>query len=330
MPCDFHPKSNDEGSTSFGDECKDAEKGTNCYNHVTYTKRVNLPKHPEWYAGLSQKAGFLEIQSFLHEQDADVCPTPCTKPHKIHRAKPKKKKVHAKCKNLSPLKRLLCEEKIAEEEVDEDCEDAEAGSRCFNDVLYALKTLKEGLHLEWYPGLPVKATRPMVQAYLHKQNDGDGSPRCPMPCDRKAVKKLDEKKLKACHTATKDSDKDCYNAVCWVISTGIKKHPDWYENISSADTFETVQARLAEDPKGKCAGRNPCPCETARKGGDCWNAVQWVMSRGIYDHPKWYPGLTNQSSFEEVQERLHNDRHTKCQLPCIFAPWWDKPNVTEA
>jgi len=334
-PCDFHPKKNkrEKGPNSSGKKCKDAEKGTNCYNHVTYTKNVNLPKHPEWYAGLSLKAGFFEIQSFLHEQDADVCPTPCTKPTKKKKMDKPEKKVHEKCKKLNRLKRILCEEELKEKESDkepEDCQDALAGSKCFNDVLYAQKTLKQGLHLEWYPGLPVHANRAMVQAYLHKQDDGDGEPRCPAPCDREAVEQLDESKLKACHTATEETDKECYDSVCWVISTGIEKHPGWYPNISSADSFETVQARLAKDPKGKCAGHNPCPCETAKKGDGCWNAVKWVLSDGIDKHPSWYPGLTNQSSFEEVQERVHNDRHTKCKLPCVFAPWWEKPESSEA
>jgi len=335
-PCDYHPKSNDGGSNSLDGKCQDVEKGTKCYNHVAYTKRVNLPEHPDWYAGLSQTASILEIQSFLHEQDSDVCPKPCTKPESSQKSepKPKKTKVHENCKKLiKPLQRL-CEEKIKKKEKkthktegkDEkkDCKDAKPGSKCFNDVLYAIKTLKEGKNLEWYPGLPINATRPMVQAYLHKQKDGDGSPRCPLPCNRKAVKKLEDSKLTACHTATEGTDKECYDAVCWVISTGIEKHPHWYPNISTADSFETVQTRLALDPKGKCAGKNPCPCETAKKGGKCWEAVEWVLSEGIKNHPDWYKGLTNESSFEQVQEHVHSERDTKCKLPCIFAPWWEK------
>jgi len=263
----------------------------------------------------------------LHHQEGGSCPNPCTKPkvHKPNKEKQEKMKEKAlNCAGLPPTKQILCESQQGKAE----CKDAEAGEPCFNDVLYAMKTLKEGLHLEWYPGLQAMAAFPEVQAYLHNQKSESLEARCPNPCNKTVVKRLEHLDLRGCHTANVDTDKECYKAVLWVISDGIKKHPDWYPNVTAADTFESVQDRLAGDPKGKCHKMHPCPCATARHGDKCWNAVQWVMSVGIYNHSDWYEGLTNQSTFEEIQVRLHNDRHTHCKLPCIFAPWWKWPNTT--
>lgn len=330
MPCGFKAKEKAVAdSSSVSGKCHDAGPGEDCYNHMTYTKKVNLPKHPEWYPGLDEDADLPSIQAFLHHQE--VCPKPCTKskmpkPNGEEQGNTTEKAL--KCLGLPPMKQRECEEELEKGMEGAECKDAEAGEPCFNDVLYALKTLKEGLHLEWYPGLQPKATFPEVQAYLHSQKSESLDARCPNPCNNTVVKRIKDIDLRGCHTATPDTDEACYKSVLWVISTGINKHPDWYPNVSAADTFESVQDRLAEDPKGKCHKMHPCPCATARRGDKCWNAVLWVMSVGIYNHSDWYEGLTNESTFEEIQVRLHNDQHTHCKLPCIFAPWWKKPNTT--
>jgi hypothetical protein len=330
MPCGFRAQhlANADSSSRSG-KCHDAEPGEDCYNHMTYTKKLDLPKHPEWFPGLDEDADLPSIQAFLHHQD--VCPKPCAKPkvHKTNKEKQGNTEKTLKCRGLPQNKKIQCEKELERGMDGAECKDAEAGEPCFNDVLYAMKTLKQGIHLEWYPGLQADATFPEVQAYLHNQkSESSGDARCPNPCDNTAVKSVKDIDLKGCHTATPDTDVDCYESVLWVISTGINKHPDWYPNVSAADTFESVQDRLARDPKGRCHTMHPCPCATARQGDKCCNAVLWVMSVGIYDHSDWYKGLTNESTFEEVQVRLHNDHHTHCELPCIFAPWWKKPSAT--
>merc|ERR1719195_2050352 len=80
--------------------CHNTEPGEDCYNHVVYSKNINLPQHPEWYPGLDKTSSFYEIQAFLHEQE--VCPKPCT------RTSPKSKKQKerqrtAECDGLSPM-----------------------------------------------------------------------------------------------------------------------------------------------------------------------------------------------------------------------------------
>lgn len=325
MPCGIDAVEHQDVDVAIGSKCKDSVAGEDCYNHVVYTKRVNLPEHPEWYPGLDKKAGFFAIQAYLHEQG--VCPKPCTKVKKVEHKQPEKA-VNKSCDGLELLKKLECEEK-QEESNEVECHTAEAGEACYGDVLFAMKTIKEGTHDEWYPGLDPEATQEEVQAYLHNQHSADVTKLCPLPCNATAVKHVAAHDNRPCHTATTDQDELCYKAVLWVISDGIKQHPEWYVNITTANSFEDVQNRLAEDPKGQCQAK-ACPCKTAQKDDKCWSAVMWVLKTGIKEHADWYIGLTNSSTFEEVQTRLHNDRHTMCKLPCLFAPWWDKPGVKAA
>jgi len=223
---------------------------------------------------------------------------------------------------------LVCTEE--DENIKDNCRDAVAGSACYGDVDYAMKTLKEGLHPEWYPGLPAHATFAEVQAYLHNQKTADSSGKCLLPCNVSAVAVAKKYAEGPCHTASKETDAKCYKAVLWVMSKGIRQHPDWYSNLSQASSFEDVQARLARDSEGACWNLRPCPCETARHGDACWNAIQWVMKVGIRNHSEWYPNLNKASTVEEVQARLHDDRHTKCKLPCKAAPWHKGPTGVEA
>jgi len=338
MPCGMESMDLEVSPVMGIDTCHDTEPGEDCYNHVVYSKNVNLPQHPEWYPGLDKNSGFFEIQAFLHEQE--VCPKPCTQPRPKHQEKvprqrsvplvpPRQKSVpDSECTGLSPLEELVCTEQ--DQNIKDNCRDALAGSACYGDVDYAIKSLKEGLHPEWYPGLPTHATFAEVQAYLHNQKTADSSGKCLLPCNVSAVAVAKKYAEGPCHIASQETDRRCYKAVFWVMSKGIKQHPDWYRNLSQASSFEDVQARLAQDSNGACRNLRPCPCETARHGDTCWNAVQWVMNVGIQNHSKWYPDLNSTSTLEEVQARLHQDRHTKCKLPCKPAPWRKEPIGAEA
>jgi len=309
------------------DDCHDTEPGEDCYNHVVFSKNVNLPRHPGWYPGLHKNSGFFEIQAFLHEQQ--VCPKPCTQPRQQQKEVTRQRSAQeSECVGLSPMEELVCTEQ--DQSIKENCCDAVPGSACYGDVDYAIKTLKEGLHPKWYPGLPTHASFAEVQAYLHNQKTLDSSRKCLLSCNVSAVAVAEKYAEEPCHTASKQTDSECYKAVLWVMSKGIRHHPDWYHNLSRASSFEDVQARLARDSDGACRNLHPCPCETARHGDACWKTVQWVMKVGIQNHSKWYPELNKTSTFEEVQARLHKDRHTKCKLSCKPAPWHDGPTGTEA
>jgi len=57
-------------------------------------------------------------------------------------------------------------------------------------------------------------------------------------------------------------------------------------------------------------------CHSAVPGEECFGHVTWAMQQGIYEHPSWYPGLTNESSFEIFQAKVHSDGLGNCPQPC--------------
>lgn len=65
-------------------------------------------------------------------------------------------------------------------------------------------------------------------------------------------------------------------------------------------------------------------CHTVSEG-ECFKAVKWAQTQGIYSHPHWYPKMTNTSSFGEFQVILHNSTHTDCPMPCLGGNPGDAP-----
>jgi len=57
-------------------------------------------------------------------------------------------------------------------------------------------------------------------------------------------------------------------------------------------------------------------CHTAVEGDACWTEVQWAMTQGIHEHPEWYVGLTDSSSSDQFQEKVHEETPSKCPMPC--------------
>jgi len=131
---------------------------------------------------------------------------------------------------------------------------------------------------------------------------------------------------------------ECYEQVEWAMHVGIVSHPEWYPGLTLTSSFEEFQARLHNINHGYCP--EPCllpqpsaaptgpvstpatteppvmACRRAVRGEECYEQVEWAMHVGIMSHPEWYPGLTQNSSFEEVQARLHNINHGYCPEPC--------------
>jgi len=46
-------------------------------------------------------------------------------------------------------------------------------------------------------------------------------------------------------------------------------------------------------------------CHTAKPGSDCYKEVNWLKTEGIKQYPAWFPSLSQESTFEEVQSFLH-------------------------
>lgn len=75
---------------------------------------------------------------------------------------------------------------------------------------------------------------------------------------------------------------------------------------------------VSKDPNSEC--HLPCPCHTAKPGEHCYDVIEWARTKGIPQHPEWFPTLNNQSSFEEVQNHMHKfDDKSNCPSLCVGA-----------
>mmetsp|Transcript_33092 Transcript_33092/g.99683 ORF Transcript_33092/g.99683 Transcript_33092/m.99683 type:complete len:449 (+) Transcript_33092:49-1395(+) len=292
-PCGLVVKST---TTPEPDKCHDAVPGEECYSHMVYTRK-EAGRYPKWYPGLTGKSPLTTVQHYLEQEN--VCPEPCA---------------------------LVKEEDNTTDDM-ADCHTALPGESCFDDIIYA-KTTYIHKHPELYPGLTNASSRDMFQAFLHGQSSVDDEAakrKCPKPCDPDAV---DDVKVRArCETA-KEHD-PCWESIVWGATVGMKKHPEWYGELTSQSSFEDFQLHLNNNTDTKCP-KKPCPCHTHVEGDKCYDAVMYVLHTGLREHPKEYKGLTAHSSFEDVQAHLHALRTTPCLRPCMAAPWLAPPNVLQA
>jgi len=68
-------------------------------------------------------------------------------------------------------------------------------------------------------------------------------------------------------------------------------------------------------------------CAAPKRGDECWTAVTWAMTDGIFAHPEWWPELQpGASSFEEFQRHQHLMKPDVCPQPCTLRyPTYEVP-----
>jgi len=57
-------------------------------------------------------------------------------------------------------------------------------------------------------------------------------------------------------------------------------------------------------------------CHITTEGETCHSHVTWAKSKGIFEHPEWYPGLNPGSALEDFQEHLFRNGLGNCPEPC--------------
>lgn len=123
----------------------------------------------------------------------------------------------------------------------------------------------------------------------------------------------------ACRTA--QAGEECYDSIIWAMTQGIVTNPEWYPGLSTDSHFEDFQNLFYREKTnyGVCDAPACSSCHTAVRGEECYDDVKWAMETGILEHPDWYPGLSQESSFHEVQrflwEKVH-DSTGHCHEPC--------------
>merc|ERR1719491_595780 len=60
-----------------GAECRTAEKGDACFQHIRWAMQTGIVGHPGWYPGLTQWSSFEEFQALLQQRATSNCTTPC-------------------------------------------------------------------------------------------------------------------------------------------------------------------------------------------------------------------------------------------------------------
>eukprot|EP00419_Tripos_fusus_P070876 CAMPEP_0172905728 /NCGR_PEP_ID=MMETSP1075-20121228/175273_1 /TAXON_ID=2916 /ORGANISM="Ceratium fusus, Strain PA161109" /LENGTH=615 /DNA_ID=CAMNT_0013763021 /DNA_START=11 /DNA_END=1858 /DNA_ORIENTATION=+ len=58
-------------------ECHTVLFGEECHDHVLWTLKHGIHKHPEWYKGLTTASRYEQVQARLHEDENTSCPLPC-------------------------------------------------------------------------------------------------------------------------------------------------------------------------------------------------------------------------------------------------------------
>lgn len=98
----------------------------------------------------------------------------------------------------------------------------------------------------------------------------------------------------------------------------LRNNPGDYDGINKWSAFEEVQTYLHKHKGSKSQCWESCECETAALGSECFGAVMYAMNTGIYENPKWYPGLDEWSTFADFQNHLRRtlSNTTGCQRPC--------------
>jgi len=221
----------DELMPVAGDDCKQAEEGTDCYKSVTWLRQEGLSDHPEWYQGYSSESTFGEVQDMLYGLGKANCPKPCLGP--------------------GPIALFKSGPKF-------DCRDAIKGDACYASVSF-LKEVGLELHPDWFPELRADSSTSSIQAELHRRGKAD----CPLPCsltDEDKAYALREMKgtqrdNEFCNDAQPGTQ--CYNDVTYGMAEGIKNYPFMYEGLTEASTFRQVQEHMYLHRRSFCG--KPCP-----------------------------------------------------------------------
>jgi len=111
-----------------------------------------------------------------------------------------------------------------------------------------------------------------------------------------------------CYTAVEGEQ--CYKAVEWARTHGVRLQPSRYQGLTAGSTFEEFQAYLHKHRLEHCL--RPCDaCHTAEPGETCHAAVTQAMVNAGHGED------LEVSTFEEVQAVLNRtDATSSCPVPC--------------
>jgi len=83
-------------------------------------------------------------------------------------------------------------------------------------------------------------------------------------------------------------------------------------NRFGVDGYDNIATPVPDVPAQDCA--------VPKKGDHCYTSIVWAMTKGIYEHPEWYPHITTKSQFTDFQRHLSTVESARCPPPCPDRP----------
>jgi hypothetical protein len=262
-------------------DCHNVVKGSAddelCYLRVDWVMREGIARHPDWYDGLSKDADFLQVQQHVSEEDNSPCPRPCGAEQRGGKSLAKAEKMGKGDLESSP-------EFTREQAKGESCSNGWTIAKgCLEEFEYNGKT---------YKGC---TTEDSVKSYANQawcSNEPVYTSLWSLctPCDQADT----TGSLAGTATETAAPTK-ATTAVS--TSPGTAPETDATNATTQDEDCHTVQ-------------------KTEEKDKDCYDRVVWVRAMGIQQHPEFYEGLDEKSSFEEVQDFVHKEDVVVCPKTC--------------
>lgn len=302
--------------------CHTAKKGDACYSAVAEAMLTGIVDDPDRFPGLTSKSSFEEFQLALHRSpDNNECPRPC-QCHTVEQGDECYTHVHwaldsgigkhplwyvglTPSSSVEDVQRYMHKDveacplpcsgvtvdEIRREEVAKggDCNEMAWPDRAGVCGECKVQVRRFDTHYKSCHGYCREILRECKAAY---DNAGDG---------------CSELWSLAC-----DETLDSHTAICECGAPLGPSEVPMELDIAAEDQTD-VQPIVPPEVRME---REQNSCHTAVEGEECHKNVIWGMTKGIWEHPEWYPGLTQWSTFEDYQELLHKNPTLHCPRPC--------------
>jgi hypothetical protein len=299
--------------------------------------KTGIEKHPDWYPGLSQNSRFEDFQNFLHEGGNIDCPRPC--PHQclcifdIDRTLtgqqgrtdicPKDKTYPGVWDNayddgdltLSELGQGINKTFCGECRLGVVSHGTAGGQKMKEILLSELVAGYKTLPNRW--SWPSNIDSPLVLGCGHKPPCVQGVVNWyghqGVPISRQDVYFFDDRR---------DNVEAVGGAGFNSLQISCATRDGWEGKIGGCGaTLAEIKKEYGTHVCSPLPPPTPAPttagaCHTAVAGEKCYGDVDWAMKTGIHQHPEWYPGLSQSSSFEEFQTHMHDIGYSECPMPC--------------
>lgn len=261
-----------------------------CYRDILYTK-ADLEVYPDRYPGLSPKSSFKAVQAFLHYQNK--CPRPCWG--------------------------TAVGKEMTEDEVQRLGQGA-LGELQKANAFNASK--KEGGRRGggWMANSTSNETvNATTEANISTSNKiVNATTEANISTSNKTANATTEANIS---TSSKIANATTEVNTSANSSRGTTKANRSVENSSNMTKIEDHEEHVKREEEGEDKyddGEDGYEedCEPVSPDSLCFHNVEWVMKTGIFTHPDWYDGLSQDSTFQEVQAFLSKDPDTQCPKPC--------------